>query len=306
MRRQSSWVRYGLARLRPLGRPVFWAPSIALLLLVLFAWEFFSRPELMSYLGISDPDATLSPEEQAIGADIDSLPLLMNDIKISAKSDPNQTAIASPTQAAAQPNSTAPNRLFSAATDATETPKLAQPQSDPGVFGVFTNALTARLGLPTTQPIASDPNAPAPLPANRLQEALSKLATENRSIVSQTPIEGTIRLDHPLLKTSITAAPQPSNSFSVLIGGTKPIAERGVGIAPGIAPTISAPLPIEVNGATIAPPLNSPVASPQPAESSNFGVIQNAPIVNSQPFTVPRSIPGRAIGGGNINTFSNP
>ncbi len=287
MRHQSSWVRYGLARLRPLGRPVFWAPSIALLLLILFAWEFFSRPELVSYLRLSNPDETLSSEDRSIGAEIDSLPLLMNDIKIAPKSETPQSAIAVP-QNSAQPNPATPNRLFSAATDAIETPKLAQSQPGQGVFGIFTNALTAQLGLPA-QSITNDPTAPAPLPANRLQEAIAKLATENRAIVSQTQIEGTIRLDNPLSSTSII---QPSNSFSVLVEGTKPI-------APGTAPTISAPLPIVV-------PLNAPVLSPQPAESSDFGVIQNAPIVDPQPFTVPRSIPGRSIGGGNINTFSNP
>lgn len=135
------------------------------------------------------------------------------------------------------------------------------------------------------------------LPPNRLQEALTKLATENRPIVSQTPIEGTIRLDtNP--GTSINATPQ--NSFSSLIEGIQPI-------VPGTIPTVSAPLPI-------APPINAPVPSPvapqsltpQPVEAQNFGVMQNAPVVNQQPFTVPRSIPGRTIGGGNINTFSNP
>lgn len=282
MRRQSSWIRYGLARLRPLGRPVFWAPSIALLLLVLFAWEFFSRPELATFFA-SNSNETLSPEEQAIGADIDSLPMLLNDIKITSKPQAIDSAI-QPTPSNS-PNPAPTNRLFSAPTESI-TPPPAQTPSGQGVFGAFTSALTTRLGLPTTT--QTDPTTPAPLPANRLQEAIDKLAPENRPVVAQTPIEGTIRLDNP-----INAAPR-TNSFSALVEGVQPI-------PPGTAPLPSAPLPIA--------PLNAPVPTitPQPTQSSDFGVIQQpAPVVNQQPFTVPRSIPGRAIGGGNFNTFSNP
>ncbi len=286
--RQSSWIRYGLARLRPLGQPRFWAPSIALLFLVLFAWEFFSRPELSSYFGLSTPPETLTREDQAIGADIDSLPLLMNDIRTAPKAETDSVAPDNPS------NSVAPNRLLSTPPDAIAPLQPAQTQTGQGVFGVFKSALTTELGL--TNVAQSTIADPATLPPNRLQEAISKLASETRSIVAQTPIEGTVRLETPLSGVSSRTVPQlPSpNSFSTLIEGTQPI-------APGTIPTVSAPLPI-------APPLNTPVVVTPTVETplSNFGVMQNAPIVNQQPFSVPRSIPGRTIGGGNINTFSNP
>ena len=305
--RRSSWVRYGFARLRPLSRPLFWAPSIALLFLVLFAWEFFSRPELASYFGISEPNETLSREDQAIGADIDSLPLLMNDIRITPKTE--TTAIATP-QNPDQPNLSTANRSFSFPTTAIVSPQPNSPQSNQGVFGVFKSALTTELGLTNvTQSSIVDPSA---LPPNRLQEAISKLAAENRAIVP--PIEGTSRADAPLSNTSINSAPLP-NSFSTLVEGTQPI-------APGMTPT-SPPLPTVERGAGIAPlnlplnlPLSLPLNAPVPPQSINpqfinpqpseFGVIQNAPVINQQPFGVPRPIPGRSIGGGNINTFSNP
>lgn len=287
MRRRSSWVRYGLARLRPLGRPVFWAPSIALLFLILFAWEFFSRPELATYLGGSDSTETLSAEDQAIGADIDSLSLLMNDIRVTSKPQATQT----PVQSTLQANSTAPNpaptqRRFSTPTEPISSAQSMQLSSGQGVFGAFTNALTTQLGRSTTTQV--DSTTPAPLPANRLQEAIDKLATETRPI-AQAPIEGTIRLDN-----SINAAPRSTNSFSALVEGVQPI-------PPGTAPVIVAP-------PAITPPINAPVPlTSQPSQPSGFGVIeQPAPVVNQQPFTVPRSIPGRAIGGGNFNTFSNP
>jgi len=285
MRHRASWIRYSLARLRPLGRPIFWAPSIALLFLLLFAWEFFDRPEFSSDFGFSTYDESLSREDQAIGADIDSLPLLMNDIKIAPK--PETAEIVPFDQNLAQ---SASNQLFSAPSDVTPTLQPAS-QSGQGVFGVFKSALTTELGLPT-QVSTIDPTTSVPLPPNRLQEAMSKLASENRSIVVQTPIEGTTRLDPPSSGTLINAAPQSSNSFSTLIEGAQPI-------APGAAAIVGAPLPI-------AAPLNAPVPQPVETKPSNVGVIQNAPIENQQPFTVPRSIPGRTIGGGNINTFSNP
>jgi hypothetical protein len=40
--------------------------------------------------------------------------------------------------------------------------------------------------------------------------------------------------------------------------------------------------------------------------NSNLSPSQNQPVQSVQPFTVPRPIPGRYIGGGQINTFSNP
>lgn len=40
--------------------------------------------------------------------------------------------------------------------------------------------------------------------------------------------------------------------------------------------------------------------------NSTLSPVQNQPVQSVQPFTVPRPIPGRYIGGGQINTFSNP
>lgn len=290
MRRSSS--RYWFARLRPLGRPVFWAPAIALLLLGLFAWEFFSRPELVSYLGISTADENLSPEDQAIGADIDSLSLLMNDIKVASQSAVNPIEVVAAPQ---RPKSTqAPsNPLFaSSQSSALATPQMPQPEPESGVFGVLKNALTTELGLTSATP---DATAPAPLPPNQLEAAMSKLAAKEALVTAPAPIEGTARLD-----TSINAAPRSMNSFSALVEGAQPI-------QPGTPPPISAPL-------SIAPPLNAPVplvpaapveaVTPQPAPGLSNP--QPAAEMTQQPFTAPRSIPGRTIGGGNINTFSNP
>lgn len=286
MRRSSS--RYWFARLRPLARPVFWAPAIAILLLILFAWEFLSRSELVSYFGISTPDENLSAEDQAIGADIDSLSLLMNDIRIAPRSEAIQTEIlASPQQV--KPVQAPTNQLFSSSKSITSVP--LQTESTQNGFGVFRTA--TELGL-TSAVATAEVSSPTPLPPNQLQAAMSKLAATESPLVAQTLIEGTARLEAP-----VNAAPRSTNSFSVLVEGAQPI-------QPGTPPPISVPLPI-------APPINAPVpvVAPLPVELiapqpvPRFDAVQPTGI-NQQPFTVPRSIPGRAIGGGNINTFSNP
>ncbi|MCU0551350.1 MAG: hypothetical protein MUC48_18535 [Leptolyngbya sp. Prado105] len=290
MRESSS--RYWFARLRPLARPVFWAPSIALMLLGLFAWEFFSRPELMSYFGISSPEGELSAEDQAIAADIDSLSLLMNDIKVLPKVATQNSIQA--TSDPLKPTQAATDRLFAPATSATQAisqPIQAEQPTSQGIFGVFRNALSTQLGVNSALS-AVDASTPAPLPPNQLQAAMSKLAES--PVIAQTLIEGTARLETPII-----AAPQTStNSFSTPVEGTQPI-------QPGVPPI--APLPIT----PIAPPINAPLPAitaepiaPQPLPES--GVIQPTPGINQQPFTTPRSIPGRVLGGGTINTFSNP
>lgn len=291
MRRSSS--RYWFARLRPLGQPVFWAPAIALLLLGLFTWEFFSRPELVSYFGISTADENLSPEDQAIGADIDSLPLLMNDIKTAAQSAANSIEVAAPPQRS-KPAQAPTTPLFSSAQSvASATPQLPPPESDSGAFGVFKNALTAELGLTSAVPDTST-STPAALPPNQLEAAMSKLAAKEASVPSPMPIEGTARLE-----PSINAAPRSNNAFSALVEGAQPI-------QPGTPPPISIPLSIAppINASVPAAPATVESIAPQPAPG--LSSVQPAPNLNQQPFTTPRSIPGRTIGGGNINTFSNP
>lgn len=320
MRRESSVARYLLARLRPLGRPVFWAPSIALLLLVLFTWEFWSRPEWMSAFGTapSEIDSSVSPEDQAIAAEIDSLPLLINDIGIAPKpkASTNPTNPASTeTPQSSTPTATAPRST--APTTAPQVPSLLTPEpSTQGVFGVLSNALTARLGLSsatsasapnsqnsTSQSVLNFASTPAPLPANRLQEAIAQLQTQAQTVPASpapAPIEGTTRVNNPAIDAS--------NSFTNLAEGTQPLPRSANFPGGTIAPTVIAP--------TIAPAIAAPVTTqPLPVQTQSFGNAAGAPDVpqsettmslNQQPFSVPRPVPGRFIGGGKINTFSNP
>jgi hypothetical protein len=298
MHRQSSVARYLLARLRPVGRPVVWAPTIALLFLVLFTWEFWSRPEWISYFGTtpSGTDNSMSREDQAIGAEIDSLPLLMNDIGITSKT--KTTPSPTTTQDLPQPGSAvSSNRATLAQANASET-KPNQAQTTQELFGVFGNALTDQQGLSNSvvgNPASNSFNSstPASLPASPLQAALTRLNAQPIPISqASAPIEGTTRLNNPTIEAS-------SNAYTNLVEGTRSI-PKSPSFPGTIVPPIVAP--------SIAPTVTPVVTQPIPTQSIN---LQTAPQVetmpvNEPPFTAPRSIPGRYIGGGSINTFSNP
>jgi len=84
-------LRYLKARLQPFGRPAFWASACGLLLLLLFAWEFWENPNWLSTLGGNQAansdnltaDRQLSSEDlAAIGADIDNSSVLSNEIDL--------------------------------------------------------------------------------------------------------------------------------------------------------------------------------------------------------------------------------
>ncbi|HBB33771.1 MAG TPA: hypothetical protein DC064_18730 [Cyanobacteria bacterium UBA9273] len=83
-----AYVRYLKARLQPFGRPAFWISALWLLLIPLFAWEYWKNPnwfsaleeESLSEFDNPQPEPTLSSEElAAISADIDSSTVLINE-----------------------------------------------------------------------------------------------------------------------------------------------------------------------------------------------------------------------------------
>jgi hypothetical protein len=346
MRRQPPLARrYLIARLRPLTRPVFWAPAIVLMLVMLFTWEFWTRPEFLSYLGIqasteADKDA-LSAEDRAIGADIDTLPLLLNDVGISANpASANQPEAAKATQSTNL--ASLPGIPIAGSTS-------NSPQPTVGLFGNLSNSPTSvqRFGLPdpnnsggqqpstsnqtpfvTQQQIFSANNllnlssTPSPLPQSPLQAALAeaKNATtnattnENRppltpssftSVPVSAPIEGTTSLGNFGVNAATpNNAPAP-NSFTNLVEGSQPISgsENSLSGVTLSIPTIAPPIP------SIAPtPFRQPIPQGLGSSPDAFAPRPSTEVIppNSVPLSAPRPIPGRFIGGGQINTFSNP
>ncbi len=347
MRRQPSPVaaRYLLARLRPLTRPVFWGPSIVLMLVILFTWQYWMRPEWVSYFGAnsSSINSRLSSEDRAIGADIDTLPLLFNDFKL-------------PSSPASKPLDLAKLPLDTLSTNLGNLPKIPIPGSSPltqpqpsnlngssngssGFSGIMqfgspannsiSNSGTGRpSGLISTQPqpigtLLTFPPAGADAYSPR-QGGTNVGSLSDQSVTSannrppQTPssftssapaapIEGTTSLGgfgvnaapttNPYANsyTGTTSTTSPyTNSYTSIVGGSQPLSGT---VAPSIAP--------------ISPSSGQSSLSPQPFSSSSYGSpslgLQQPQIpVNDAPFTAPRPIPGRVLGGGEINTFSNP
>ncbi|MCT7988740.1 hypothetical protein [Laspinema olomoucense] len=130
----------------------------------------------------------------------------------------------------------------------------------------------------------------------------------------------------PLAPTAPTAAPLAPNNLGTARDLTpnssvyQPPRNQPVGNSPAVSPGIqplnqpnNLPSPSPLNPARNVPlyqPLN-PSSLPSP-QMDNSGLNLNRdtpgvqPIQPIEPFSVPNSIPGRPIGGGKINTFSNP
>lgn len=81
-----AYLRYLRARLWNLGRPAFWGTAIFLSVLGLGIREYWANPDFLTFLQNNKqaatqkpPDSSLSDEDRAIAADIDNLPVLIND-----------------------------------------------------------------------------------------------------------------------------------------------------------------------------------------------------------------------------------
>ena len=323
MRRQSPPVaaRYLLARLRPLTRPVFWGPSIALMLVVLFTWQYWMRPEWVSYFeGDSSLDANngLSSEDRAIGADIDTLPLLFNDFKFSSsptskQSDLAKSASATPSDLGNLPKIPIPGSLTSAQSqpfDLSGAGSLGNAFSGTmQQFGLPAGGLTGDSTLSRQSAVTStqtDLGQTAPKTGSSPEALVT--STNNRSPQAPygftsnapAPIEGTTSLGGFGVNAASTTNPY-ANSYTSLVEGTQPLSAT-------TAPSVVAP-----SIAPISPPLGQSYLSPQPLNSPSLNAAPSSLMpqqsqipINDAPFTAPRPIPGRVLGGGEINTFSNP
>jgi hypothetical protein len=318
MRRPSSPAnRYLAARLRTVGRPIFWGPAIAILLLLLFTWDFWTNPSTWASLGIGNSrteEEPLPPEDKSIGADIDTLPVLFNDIKSSPKPSASPDAKPSPFEKKKVTGGEAITTISTNGPGFGQTPQQAtNPQ---GVYGVFGNALAERYGLSSAGNVMGESatgfgvksTAPAMPAQSALQSAMSKYTAPtaaqanptttsvnglaNSSSAADRPSEGSAPVSNP------AASPSASqNSYTQLMGGSQPLQNYSTVRSAPMVPAASSELP-SVSPAPL-PAGFGQTAVPQPSTSPET-------TLNQQPFSVPRSIPGRSIGGGNINTFSNP
>jgi len=380
------------ARMRSLKRPMVWGPAAILGLILLFTLGYWFRP---AWFGArnnrtnndeSGFNPSLSSEDSAIGADIDSLPLLLKQFESSIElpdGSPSGTASkkAQPLGILSQPSTTPgesaleagatadkltdPNRqnsssLLANPNTSTSANPLAQRSTTPSLSRVQvpnspTTGALSTLGTGGTEPgllpeptlFGSSPSITnAPLPVSPLQRALDQSQTgvsappsaaSSATTPATAPSTGTVLPGTPTQTAPQTGftfsgvegsgmnysnsplpnTSQPPNAFNYL---TSPSGGAGAGTsdfsstptvpslpsAPGVAPA-----PSSSGGVNFSQPGFSSSPSSTGLNNSGFSSTINNPTNstipnNTRPFSTPRRTPGRSIGGGEINTFSNP
>lgn len=362
-----AYLRYLKARLKPFGRPAFWASAMGLLLMLLFAWEYWNNPEEFSFNGAkkiaaltnqSDEPKLSSDELAAISADIDSSSVLLSEV------DPNTALpLASlPNQASQNQNS---EGLFSQilrqqaeantkqeqkSPTQTPTPQQRQPSTNPFATsaqellntGLFSGGYLATSFNPTSSQQSSSlttestPNSAlgfnslnssntnrGAVPLSALENALNR-ATPTNYPTTATGMQNSANVQNQPLPTS-TYSGQTTYSPGAVPGPTGYNASQTTPSAPQNSYTYLAPaqptvgVPAAVPGAPVQTGVPSSVGqySTQPYGQSNgisnsgFNSSQvNSGVQSNQQnppnYSTPRPVPGRYIGGGQINTFSNP
>ena len=335
----SQHFRYWMARLRPIARPQAWMPLLGAGMVSSFVWVAYHSPESLSFSGAA---AGGSEDSAAIGADIDSVSVLMQEMndrsteeaaldgKTEAKTEANKTKATlkangdSGSSSLAQLVKFTPESLnaYGMTSGMTNLPTNLQTNNlsiggMPGSSGL--NSTTAQSNLfirndgvsrisPLTQAIDRMNAQPY-----STQGGLNSI--DNRGGV---PIEGTRPLGTDPMWTGIpvngtssltTSAPPMSsgagrsssgnydnNAYNALMGEPAGVALPNSGIAMPIAPNVPIGVPIAP-----AAGLNSGMVTPFPASPT-----ETVSVPSEQVFSAPRPVPGRIIGGGTINTFSNP
>ena len=209
---------------------------------------------------------------------------------------------------------------------------LDRPASDPA-------AVNATNLLPTTakaQAGANPVNVPTALPplvaptttvSKESQEFLKPTATVPESLAGLTSRVPTL----PEINAGAATVALPKNPYQTNLSGSgfapevQPVAlpvaiPSPTPLLPNVGPS---PFPSGIGGSKIISPQFSPNAANSQFQTAppsqlnlpeppNFGVVpqntnQGVQPIQPQPFSTPRSLrPGRYIGGGEINTFSNP
>lgn len=352
-------LRYWFARLRPLTHPQFWVPLSGAAFLGLFGWAVMQQHDWLSALSPKDsapPEDQSEAEGLAIGADIDSLPVLLNQVGTSSDS----TQPPSPDGSPAKPSGSSGQSSILEILKTISSPSLAG--SAPAVsnasaapLGFFEGTLPSGNGSPllgtrsigglgssamsqgTGSSLLLAPEtsqATAAQDASTIAPAPSALATAISQLnASTSPSDSSITT--PGTSTSGAQWGTSSPSSAPLLQGSQPLSTTGfspslpvqgttgmtsTGFSSGNVPNAytqlempqtTAPTTSTTTPSAIAPvPLPSTSSIPQqtvlPGVSDATAAAQSQGTPQTAPFSIPRNPPGRYIGGGKINTFSNP
>lgn len=327
-------VRKVKALVRSAQRPIVWGPATIMLIGGFFTWAYWAQPSWLKFDSptadvssyTTDPDA-LSPEDSAIAADIDTSSVLLKDLSPSSSTIP-----ISPLNALSDPNSLNALDLLSDAqqqtannANATRLPTgtpLGNPTTnpfapyakdyrllnfDPNSGATAATTSTNQTGLTPEGIAAGIAPQSAPVPTSALQTALDQYNTQ-----TVTPINGLGQSVVPVgsvpgvspgstssgatAQSTLNTSAVQNNSFTSLMQES-----QGVDIVPNaipISPTGSSSVQDLTGRSQYQNPNYSPTFS---NPTGNSGASLQSQPMRSAPFTAPR-----AIGGGQINTFSNP
>jgi hypothetical protein len=330
-RPEPNSFRYFLARFKTFAKPRFWVAGLGLVGLLAFTWQFSQRSEWREALtGASESESTPeSKEAQAIGAEIDSLPLLNADL------NPKKDNKVSFSDADAIAKIKLPVVPGDQGSKPTENNSLAQlfggigvPANTPNNSATFT-ALNTPLSNPllgnsnsgsgasSTSSIPSNPATNSNNRPNQLAEAISRYTVARPNPNAPIPVTPSEPSNNGFAPASTglpiqgsapinSASSNSSNPWTPVAGSTN-VSPTGInaytGLTSGGIPdstVVAAPIPLNTGiGSTPLPPGTTPIAPPPPPTATPV-------IAPDLPFSAPRSIPGRSIGGGEIGSFSNP
>lgn len=386
-------IRQLKARLRVLKRPMVWGSTAVLILAALFIAEYWRNPDrwlqsdrfqnsrprgpsLDAYSDREGWEALPPPEDGSLGADIDSLPLLLGEIDGVEEGEETDTPEQNPESSGLGLLSRSP-REPGANSESDSLLNAPTQSSSPGDSSsrLFDLSIPQTLGTSRTAPTSEQNSESSTNPFSNLLENLfgSSRQAPSQPVTSplQTQMEQYSRSGSQQNQPSSTqnssqdsaqASPGRQSSGGVEqpnllfpgpgASGQSELPQQLQPFSPGYYAPQTSPPP-GTTGYTLPPSLRLPspgtaydnLANPQAAPQSlslpqapqiaptqpgnlggaysgqtpTYGFPPDRPSLPSTavpqpqftqpspaPFTTPRSAPGSSIGGGRINTFSNP
>ncbi|MGP1371321.1 MAG: hypothetical protein ACTS3T_00730 [Almyronema sp.] len=327
-------IRYLFARLQPAAQPVVWGPVLVLTLLGVVFWEYRNHPEWLAGFEIDRqspsvqlPETELTLDEQAALAQVDSLDVLLADLDASTPAIQPDTPEASLFNQLTKIADSEPLRTNNYS-PYNSNPAQPRPVSPPSTLDNPARSTASALNLSA---LLGTETAAEPSQASALQTALSRLPTQTENSEGRSPASSA---------TQPSTAPDRIANTDAAASATLPGTRPGVGPIRFIPTTPSMSPPPGTTGYTPPATLNlapnnypggnaytnlTTPALPQvqsgfdnlpnraattpvlPPSASNLYSQPQVPQVpqNTVPFSVPRP-PGAYLGGGQIQTFSNP
>ncbi|MGJ3254337.1 MAG: hypothetical protein ACFE0J_24860 [Elainellaceae cyanobacterium] len=319
-------IRYLKARLQFIKRPMFWGASVVLVLATFFIAEYWTHPE---WFQVDQSDRTpfndgpseeaanqdtsndLPPvEDNAIGADIDSLPLLFDEIQGFDQDGTSDDGLA---QAPDDPSSlfseqllSAPGSLESDAEDAREGDRSLL---NPFASGGARNDLPSSANFSNAVPSNNSPSLASP--SSSALPSFGSLSSPASETASSSPGSGQSP-GNPLqsaLERYNSSAPSTSQQFSPNASSPGSSSPSSSGVAgqnqtiPGGSPYLQTSPAPGTTGYTLPPSLTVPSTSSLGTSGRTPNSLQRQPGAFTAPSIVPPVAPNQSGTGFSPNQF---